>query len=102
MNKIIIWLIRLAASSLDGKKTYIGAGGQMLSGIGIMITGIVGALGTLYPDTGLPSLELEVAGTTIGGGAYMVSSGFKSFGQRNAISKIETQVSALPKEGRDG
>jgi hypothetical protein len=100
MNKLIVWMIKLIASRLDGKKAYIGAGGQMLSGIGVVITGIVGAIGTLYPNTGLPAIELEVAWTTVAGGAYMVSSGFKSFGQRMATAKVEAQIAELPKEGK--
>jgi hypothetical protein len=86
------WLIKFIASRLDGKKAYLGATGQMLTGLGTIITGIVGGIGTLYPDTNLPALELELAWATIMGGAYMISSGFKSWGQRAATAKIEEKI----------
>lgn len=91
MNKLIQWAVRHFAHKLDGKKAYIGATGQALSGVGMIITGIVGVLGNLYPDTQLPALDLDTAWATILGGAYMTASGFKSVGQRAAITKISEQ-----------
>lgn len=92
MNKLIEWAVRYFATKLDGKKAYIGATGQALSGAGVVLTGVVGALGTLYPDTGLPAIELDVAWTTVMGGVYMIASGFKSIGQRAATAKLEEKL----------
>lgn len=98
MNKLMEWAIRWAASKLDGKKAYIGATGQALAGVGVVITGIVGGLGTLYPDTELPALDLGTAWTTIIAGVYMVSSGFKSVGQRAATEKVAEKVEEIKAE----
>jgi len=100
MNKLAEWALRFAASKLDGKKAYIGATGEMLTGFGAMVTGIVGVLGTLYPDTGLPAIELTLAWTSIIGGVYGISSGFKSFGQRAATAKVEAQIAEIPKQDK--
>lgn len=93
MNKLTEWAVGYFASKLDGKKAYIGAAGQALTGVGLVLTGVVGILGKLYPDTGLPVIELEAAWTTIMGGLYMISSGFKSAGQRAATAKVDEKVS---------
>lgn len=41
-----------AGKKLDGYKTIIG-------GVGLILTGIVGVIGNIFPDSGLPAPEFE-------------------------------------------
>lgn len=89
MNETLIKLIiKYLAGKVDGKKTYIGATGKMLTGLGTLLTGIVGLLGYAFPDQ-LPSMEYEVASGLIVAGAYGIFDGFSEIGQRHATEKAK-------------
>ena len=69
-NWIALRALKWAAKKLDGYKTIIG-------GIGLILSGVVGLIGLLWPDTGLPPMELEQALTTISGGLVAIGIGHK-------------------------
>lgn len=64
-------LLRFGAGRLDGYKTTIG-------GIGLILSGLVGLLGHLFPEQGLPQMELETAFTTMAGGFVALGLGGKA------------------------
>jgi hypothetical protein len=83
VTKILQWLGR----KLDGKKTYAGGVGKALVGFGTIITGIVGMLGIMFPDQGLPEMDIDNALALIGAGVYAISSGVSSIGVGHKIEK---------------
>ena len=86
-NFILVRIIRLLGEKMDGKKTYAGAIGKALVGLGTLISGIVGLLGIVFPDQGLPKMELEPALGLISAGVYAMSSGLSSYGVGKKIEK---------------
>jgi len=45
-------LLKWVGGSLDGYKTIIG-------GVGLILTGLTGVLGKMFPDAGLPDAEID-------------------------------------------
>lgn len=76
-----------AGKKLDGKKTYFGGAGKVLAGLATLLTGLVGLLGVVFPDQGLPAMEVEPALATIGAGVYAISSGLEGIGIGHKIEK---------------
>lgn len=87
-NMLIKLIVTYFSERLKGKKAYIGAAGQMLTGVGSIITGIVGLIGSMYPDLDLPVMSGEAVWGYLTVGFYAVSSGFKSMGQRSATQEV--------------
>ena len=84
------FFIKLFASrALKGKKTYLGAAGKALAGLGTMITGVLSILSILSPDSGIPAAtdSIEAAWAMIAAGWYGISSGLSSAGARKALDK---------------
>ena len=75
-------LLALLGRKTDGYKTKVG-------GVGLILTGLVGLLGHLYPDQGLPAMELESAITT-------VSAGFVALGLGGKAEKLKAAIEAAP------
>ena len=69
-NFLIGRVLRWSAGKLDGYKTLIG-------GIGLVLTGLVGLLGYMFPDQGLPTQDLDTALTTIASGFAVIGLGDK-------------------------
>jgi len=90
-NTIISWVIKFLAKMLNGKKAYIGAGGEMLTGVSSIIVGITGIIGYAYPDLKLPAIEIEYSLAAITAGAGMITDGFKGIGLRHGIEKITAE-----------
>lgn len=67
LSKLLAFLGR----KTDGYKTKVG-------GVGLILTGLVGLLGHLYPDQGLPTMELESVFTTISAGFVAIGLGGKA------------------------
>ncbi|MGE4334546.1 MAG: hypothetical protein AB7E55_01040 [Pigmentiphaga sp.] len=74
LDKILKW----GGRKLDGHKTTIG-------GIGMVLTGLAGLLGYIWPDQGLPRMDLETVLTTI-------SAGFIALGLGGKAEKIKHEV----------
>jgi hypothetical protein len=86
-NKLITMILQFAGKKMDGKKTYAGAAGKILSGIASIIGGMIGILGIAFPDQGLPEFSFEVASGMVAAGFYAVSSGLQGVGIGHKIEK---------------
>jgi hypothetical protein len=82
--------LKYLASKLDGYKSYVGATGKALSGIVLIITGVIGLIGHFWPDLGFPAMDEETACGTIVAGWYMIASGLSTAGIKSAIQKTQT------------
>lgn len=78
LGKLLAYLGR----KTDGYKTKAG-------GLGLILTGLVGLLGHLYPDQGLPTMELENVVTT-------VSAGFVALGLGGKAEKLKAALEVKP------
>jgi len=79
LGKLLAW----AGRKTDGYKTKVG-------GVGLILTGLVGLLGHLYPDQGLPTMEIESALTTISLGVTALGLGGKAEKIVGAINRAPT------------
>ena len=69
-NWIFARLLRFIVRKLDGYKTILG-------GIGLILSGIAGLIGWMWPDSNLPPMELEQAVTSISAGLVAIGLGHK-------------------------
>ena len=99
-NWLINKILGYTGRKLDGKKTYFGGAGKILVGISTIIAGVVGLLGTMFPDQGLPAMEYEVAISTMVAGFYAVSSGLEGIGIGHKLEK--TQLPTIPEKKTEG
>lgn len=76
LTKLFAWIGR----KLDGHKTRIG-------GVCLILNGLVGIVGTIYPDQGLPAMTLETAFACIGSGFVALGLGGKLEKQTQAITQ---------------
>jgi len=88
-NWLINKILGYAGRKLDGRKTYFGGAGKILAGVATMITGLVGLIGHIFPDQGLPAMEYETAAATIGAGFYAAASGLEGIGIGHKIEKSQ-------------
>jgi len=70
LHKLIASALGYFGKKLDGKKTYLG-------GAGLILTGVVGLLGYVVPDQGLPQMEVEACIGYISGGLAVFGIGHK-------------------------
>jgi hypothetical protein len=91
-GKILGGVLRFLGRKLDGKKTYLGAAGKILTGFTGIATGIVGIIGIMYPDFGFPVMDIEISLASISGGFYAISSGFQGIGIGHKIEKSKRLV----------
>lgn len=84
LGKLLTYLGR----RLDGKKTYAGAAGKVLAGLATMLGGVVGLLGYMFPDQGLPNIDPELAWGTTCAGLYAISSGLQGVGLGHKMEKL--------------
>lgn len=63
-------IVKFIAHKLDGKKTLIG-------GIGMILLGLLGVVGSVWPDLGMPAMDFEKAATMIVGGFSVLGIGGK-------------------------
>jgi hypothetical protein len=73
-------LLKFAGRKLDGYKSKIG-------GAGLILVGLLGIAGTIFPDQGLPAMELESAIGTI-------SAGFVALGLAGKAEKLKATIEA--------
>lgn len=71
MNYLIGKLLGWVGRRLDGYKTLIG-------GIGLMLVGVAGLIGRMFPDQGLPAMEVGDALEAIAGGVAVIGLGGKA------------------------
>lgn len=83
-SRIFGFLLGMAAKKLDGKKTVIG-------GIGFLLYAIIGAIGNMFPDQGLPVLTIDQI-------FFYGAAGFSVLGLGGKAEKLKTAVAAK-KEG---
>jgi len=83
-TRIIGFGLKLLGRKLDGKKTVIG-------GIGLILLGVSGLVGVMYPDQGLPQMDLENSWT------YIVA-GFSVLGLGGKAEKLKSALTA----GKEG
>ena len=74
MNWLRDKMLAYVGLKLNGKKTYI-------AGTGFLLMGIIGVIGKIYPDSGMPDSDWD----TIGG---FFSGGMAAFGLGHKIEKI--------------
>jgi TctA family transporter len=91
LTKILQYLSR----RFDGYKTYAGAAGKALAGLGTLISGIIGLIGIAFPDQGLPQMDIQSALGLIGAGAFAISSGLSSYGVGKKLDKAADQRVAI-------
>jgi len=77
-------LLGFTARKLDGYKTLIG-------GLGLILSGLVGVLGQMFPEQGLPHMELETAWTTMAAGFVALGLGGKAEKLRASIENKTAQ-----------
>ncbi len=83
MNWILSKGIRFIGGKLDGYKTKIG-------GVGLILTGIIGIINMMWPDTvpALPPIELEQIIGYIGGGFVALGIGGKMEKNTTAVKEL--------------
>jgi hypothetical protein len=69
-NLVIGKLIKWLAGRLDGYKTIIG-------GVGLILSGLLGLIGYMFPDQGFPAMDIEDILATIAGGFAVLGVGGK-------------------------
>lgn len=73
-------LLRFIGRRFDGYKTIIG-------GVGLILTGLLGLLGQVYPDRGLPQMEIGTALVTLSSGMAALGLGGKAEKLKAAIEE---------------
>lgn len=63
-------VVKFIAHKFDGKKTLIG-------GLGMILLGLIGVIGNIWPDLGMPKMEFEQAAGMIVGGFSVLGIGGK-------------------------
>jgi len=90
MGKMLVSFgLKYLASKMNGYKSYSGATSKIIGGVVSILTGIVGAIGYMYPDLGLPEMEIEAIIGLFGAGWYAISSGFEGIGIAHKLVKAE-------------
>ncbi|OQY20095.1 MAG: hypothetical protein B6I36_02300 [Desulfobacteraceae bacterium 4572_35.1] len=69
-NWLFVRLLKYVAKKLDGYKTIFG-------GVGLILSGIAGLIGLMWPDSNLPPMELEQAIASISAGLVAIGLGHK-------------------------
>lgn len=77
-NWFITKILGFVGKKLDGYKTKIG-------GVGIILVGVTGIIGQIFPDQGLPAVDLE---TSIGS----IAAGLAALGIGHKVEKARTDV----------
>jgi hypothetical protein len=86
-------LLKFTGRRLDGYKTLIG-------GIGLILLGVLGLLGVMFPDQGLPQMGIEEALLTLSSGMAVLGLGGKAEKIRAVLG--EQKASAADPESGDG
>jgi len=76
--KILGFVLGLVGQKLDGKKVY-------LAGAAFMLLGVVGVIGSMFPDQGLPKMEVAESWS------YMAS-GWALIAGRNTAQKLLDKI----------
>jgi hypothetical protein len=77
-NLLLSKLLGFVGRKLDGYKTKVG-------GVGLVLVGLIGIVALVFPDQGLPQMELETALTTIASGFAVLGIGGKAEKLKGAI-----------------
>jgi len=97
LKRILQWI----GCKMDGYKTYAGAAGKALAGLGTLISGIIGLIGIVFPDQGFPQMDIDSALGLIGAGAFAISSGLASYGVGKKLDKATDQRVAIATAASD-
>lgn len=86
-NFLVNKLLAFLGKKLDGKKTYAGAAGKILTGVATICGGLLGILGIMYPEQGFPKMEAEVCFGALSLGSASIFSGLQGIGIGHKIEK---------------
>ena len=70
-------VVKYISRKFDGKKTLIG-------GIGMILLGLIGVIGCVWPDLGMPVMDFETS-------AGMIVGGFSVLGVGGKLQKVINQ-----------
>jgi hypothetical protein len=90
--------LRYLGDKTSGYKTYAGAAGKIIAGLGTLTTGVLGLLGIAFPDQGLPDMEAESAIGLVTAGFYAIASGIGTAGVGSKLEKAQDQRIEIAKE----
>jgi len=93
-NFLLNKLLRFVGRKLDGKKTYAGAVGKILTGLTTLLGGLLGLLSAVFPDQGLPQVDPEYSYGMVITGAYAVFSGLQGLGLGHKLEKAKNYETA--------
>ena len=79
-NLLFRKLLGLLGRKLDGYKTKVG-------GVGLVLVGFIGLVALVFPDQGLPQMDIDTALTTI-------ASGFAVLGLGGKAEKLKATIEA--------
>lgn len=85
LGKALAWL----GQRLDGYKTKIG-------GAGLVMVGIAGVIGRMFPDQGLPAMDVTEALEAIAGGITVIGLAGKAEKIKAALSPSSPAAGDLP------
>lgn len=86
-SKLLGGVLRYVGGKMDGKKSYAGAIGKILTGVASLCGGAIGLIGVMYPDLGFPKMDAEASIATISAGFYAISSGVQGIGLAHKMEK---------------
>lgn len=86
---IISKLFGFVGKRLDGYKTVIGA-------VGLILVGVVGIVGRIFPDQGLPVMDVDSAFASIAAGVAALGIGHKAEKVRSAVIDTARSTEVLP------
>lgn len=104
-NKIIEFILKLLGNKLDGKKTAIGGVALILTGIGAIITGVLGLTRKMFPDmSDLPDMSIDECWTSLVIGGTTIGAGFSALGlggkQEKAKRAVQDQTIVIEKQNK--
>ncbi len=88
-NWLVDKLLGFVGKKLDGYKTKIG-------GVGLILVGVVGVIAKLFPDQGLPEMDLDAAIASIAAGVAALGLGHKAEKTRAAVEATIPPAFSLP------
>jgi hypothetical protein len=97
MNRFVFKVVEMFAPKLlDGYKTKVGAVGMILLGLVLCLYSVVGMIGGLFPDQGLPTMTLDEGFTLLAIGWGIVTVGYTALGIGGKMDKQTAALKEVP------